>query len=218
MMELDNKSRKKILHTLLNERRPEGRLLDFFREKREMLIAIPAGSDENDTKAAYKERLSNLLRLGQSLHETLCMKPLNQCHLKQIERAKLLLQVLKHDVQTGLIDLAAIKPEHYKEWGGAGLIVTTIPDRRHGSSILVFHEKAHVLVWLTHRLQWICGSSLDYLNKDEFYAKVGLEAKQYLDGCIAQDRSPDTRTWCIEVIDGVDGLMKKWMENLSGNS
>lgn len=212
-MELDEKIRKRILHTVLNEQARGSRLLDFFRERRNTLIAMPAPLQAEDGRAAYKQRLGAVIGLAQEVYDTYCTTPLVEGRLAQLKQAKEMLELLSRDIQTGLIDLERINPQYYKEWGGANLIVTTTPDRSHGrGDIVVYHEEAHVIVWLTRRLYSICGSVTDYLSKYALFERIGETAGTYLNERLEKNRAPNLRNWCAAVIEGVDALMSEWIE------
>ena len=214
MMELDEKGRKKILHTVLNEQARESCLLDFFHKRRNILIAMPANMQGEDCRSAYKQRLSAVIGLAQEVYDSYCTTAHVEGRFDLLQHAKAMLELLRHDIQKGLIDLECIKPQQYQEWAGADLIVTTITDRSHESSdVVVFHEKAYVIVWLTKRLYSICSPVTDYLSKYPFFDRIGETAAAYLNERIDKNLSINLRNWCTAVIDGVDVLMDEWIED-----
>jgi len=210
---LDSKKRKKTLHTVLNEQARGSALLAFFRERRETLINIPACEPEAESQATYKKRLGELIKLNQDVYDNFCKYPVVKCQLAHFKRTKRMLELLKRDIRSGLIDMEKINPKSHAEWRGCDLVVTMDADRPHKAShVVVCHEKAFVIVWLTTRLQAICGSHIDYLNKYEFFHRIGVEANDYLNQRIHRNRPVDLAKWCIAVIQGIDALMNEWME------
>lgn len=214
MMELNEKALRRILHAVLNEQARESRLLDFFRKRRNTLISIPAKMQGEDCRDDYKQRLSAVIDLAQEVYETYCATPLIDSRLHQLKHAKAMLEMLRRDIETGLIDLKRIDPQRHKEWGGANLIVTTTPNRSHrDSDILVYHESAYIIAWLTERLYSICISVTDYLNKYAFFERIGETAGAYLNEHLENKSSPNLRSWCGTVIRGIDALMSEWIEH-----
>ena len=138
------------------------------------------------------------------------------------------LQTLKNQViklgihiELGEIDLTTINAKKYREWAGAGLIVTSDMNRQSTSSedIVIRFPNAHIAVWLTYELRDICALTIGHFSKYEFYGKIGECLAQYfkhnVDGNVGADGAViNSKKLCVVVMNDVCDLFDEWMQRV----
>lgn len=68
-----------------------------------------------------------------------------------------------------------------REWGGAGVIITSDPNRNHHhDDLFIVTEHSDLLVWLMYRLKQESRNYLDWSNKELFYTNAAKAAADYL--------------------------------------
>ncbi len=79
------------------------------------------------------------------------------------------LSVLRNKIESGKF------PQEFPEFGGANLIITSDQNRRfHEGDVVVYSIHAPALSWLVTELKNIYADDLNYLNKYDFYPKIGM--------------------------------------------
>ena len=123
-----------------------------------------------DEKEGFQSEIILLFDLIKGIYEESVVIPAEEeaCYTK--ERTKTLWENLKSDISEGFINLGQMgRSPNNAEWGGAGVIITTDPERPHADHhIFIVAEFAPVLTWVMERLRDIC--SPDYIE-------IALEAK-----------------------------------------
>jgi hypothetical protein len=78
-------------------------------------------------------------------------------------------------------------PNNFPEFGGANLIISKNPNRKHTESdLFIYSEHASALSWLVIELKKIYDEEINYLNKYNFYISIGeiikntLKKQEYL--------------------------------------
>lgn len=90
--------------------------------------------------------------------------------------------------------------EYKKEWGGAGLIVTSNKDDKRKADIKIITKHAKPITYLLYKLKDIYKEYIDYSNKKEFYAYVvNLIDKEEL------EKENDSKKELIRIIDKLIG-------------
>jgi hypothetical protein len=65
-------------------------------------------------------------------------------------------------------------PKEFREFGGANLIITSNPNRNFSENdVVIYTDYAQILSWLVVELKSIYDSELNYLNKYDFYPRIG---------------------------------------------
>lgn len=79
------------------------------------------------------------------------------------------------------IDQADYKKElnRVESFSGAGLIITHKGDKR-TAEVVVFTKYEKELSWLVYKLKNIYANEIDYLNKYNFYPKIGKLANEFI--------------------------------------
>jgi uncharacterized alkaline shock family protein YloU len=91
-----------------------------------------------------------------------------------------------------------------KEWGGAGIIVTSDKDDKRKADIKIITKHAKHISFLLYQLKDIFKKYIDYSNKREFYAYVvNLIDREEL------EKEDDSKKVLITMIDKLIGLEKK---------
>ncbi len=116
------------------------------------------------------------------------MKPLKIAHL----------ELLKNEIKSGHF------PKDYPHFGGANLIITNNPNRNYEKEdIVIFTEFPGSISWLVQRLKNIYVDELHYLNKHDFYIKIGIILMTSLN-----DKNKDLFD-CLE--DVIKEIEKNWI-------
>lgn len=72
-------------------------------------------------------------------------------------------------------------PSQFRHFGGANLIITNEPNRRHHEGdVVIYTAHASAMSWLVEELKMIYSEDLDYLNKYDFYPQIGRLIKESL--------------------------------------
>lgn len=70
-------------------------------------------------------------------------------------------------------------PNQFPHFGGANLIITDDPNRsNHEGDVVILTPHASAMSWLVVELKKIYTSNLDYLNKYDFYPRIGKLIKE----------------------------------------
>ncbi len=93
----------------------------------------------------------------------------NSNHLRSSNMKNKLVEIIQE------IDIA-ILPVRSKPFAGAGLIITSDPDRsRREQDLIVHSEDAASLSWFVFRLKDAYGEMVNCTNKREFYENLGTQ-------------------------------------------
>ncbi len=103
------------------------------------------------------------------------------------------LNELRQKVEKGLF------PNQFKEFGGAGLIITSDENRAHiEGKTIVITEHAAAMSWLVYQLKDIYDNDLDWRNKYDFYPFIGELVNESL---TSQEKLFDSMLYVIDVIE-----------------
>ena len=86
------------------------------------------------------------------------------------------LQLLKNKIDQADYKKALNEIESF---GGAGLIITHKGDKR-TAEVVVFTKYEKELSWLIYELKSIYANEIDYLNKYDFYPRIGKLANEFI--------------------------------------
>lgn len=80
-------------------------------------------------------------------------------------------------------------PRDFKEFGGAGLIVTNDKNNNYqGKDVLVISHYNHEISWLVYMLAKVFKNRINWLNKFDFYPMLGKEANQLISKKVELDK------------------------------
>jgi len=128
-----------------------------------------------DEKEGFRAELLQLFDLIKAIYIDTVLKPAEEDAYQNHQQTQILLENLKTDITEGFIDFDRVNRSHgSNEWGGAGVIITTDPERPLTEHhVFIVTELAPAISWVMERLRDICHPD---------YVEIALKVKKYLTG------------------------------------
>ncbi len=166
-----NSTWSSYLHTIIEE---------LKKEKQNLINNTFKRSDELAGKTyLYEKRMLNIM---EEYIKTKVRKSLLKSFkkdLKGLVSSSGKLKVLLNKIEEGRIPKLS---NTYSEWGGAGIIITSDPDRNHyESDLFIVLKKPRPIVWIMIKLSDACSGYLTYMNKEGFFYDIASIAEESAD-------------------------------------
>ncbi|MBZ0263386.1 hypothetical protein K8I28_01845 [bacterium] len=137
----------------------------WLRNQRSRVLAIfnELLSDDKDQANALKLSISSMFDFVNDLLRELVVEPALEEERDSKFAIRRELEQFKSDIETGCMKLSSseeIRKVHPQfEWGTAGTIITSYPNRANYADRVIVTRHAQAIVWLIERLRTICGDN-----------------------------------------------------------
>lgn len=154
--------------------------VDLLKERQEEIIAAVPISDNEDS-VAFDQFEMQMRDYMQSIINEERKKLVSDLHKTCDHYRKIIedLQALGKTIATGACPWES-QYDKNSEWGGAGVIITSDPDRSyHEGDIVLVVENPAPVVWIMETLRDVCDEYIDYSNKYSFYGMIAETAQTF---------------------------------------
>jgi len=150
-------------------------LIDSLKSNRDKILSMFATENISriDERDGLQAEIHLLFDIVKDVYIKTAVEPAEEVAMLHSQRTQTLLMNLKSEIQLDHINFdKIIHSPRYKEWGGAGVIVTSDPNREHADHhLFVVTEFAPIITWVFERFRDICHPD---------YVKVARMTERYL--------------------------------------